>query len=113
MSDTLVLNLKQHYPIKLLSFPLYIQHNVIYILCGTPAKARGSTRKENPLRRLSKKVGTGNTRSVLSSCTNCQFRTMASGSSGGAAPRTAEDCRGEWKTTAQLKGVRLMAARPL
>ena len=62
---------------------------------------------------LAQEAGTGNTGSVLSSGTNCQFRIMASGSSGGAAPWTAEDCRGEWKTTAQLKGVRLMAAGPL
>ena len=37
------------------------------ICCGTPAKAQGSTRKENPLRRLRKRLG--QVRSVLSSCT--------------------------------------------
>ena len=58
-------------------------------------------------------AGTGDPGSVLSFYTNFQFRAMASGSSGGAAPRTAEDFGGEWKTTAQLKGVRLMAAGPL
>ena len=82
------------------------------INCGTPAEARGSTRKERPLQCTHKRleqVIQGVYYPHALSCSSGPWPTEAVEAQHHGQRRTS----GEWKNTTHLKGVRLMAAGPL